>query len=226
MTLTSTDLDLAANIAAIRERIAAACARSGRDPAGVTLVGVSKTVAAHRVRAAIEAGLTDIGENYVQEAAAKKAALASTPARWHLIGRLQSNKARLALETFDIIQAVDSTRLAQALSTRASRAVPVLLEINVAGETTKSGFEPREVAAAVASIAKLPNIELRGLMTVAPAVSDAEDCRGVFRTLRQLADANGLAELSMGMSGDYEVAVEEGATIVRIGRAIFGERVR
>jgi pyridoxal phosphate enzyme (YggS family) len=218
--------DVAANLALVRARVATACGRASRDPATVTLVGVTKTVPAAVIQGAIEAGLTDVGENYVQEALAKRAALAgaASDVRWHLIGHLQSNKAAAALEAFDMIQAVDSVRLAQALSRRASRLVPVLLEVNVAGEASKIGFAPAEVATAVAEVSKLPGLDLRGLMTVAPAVEDANAVRPVFRTLRALARANGLSELSMGMTGDFEVAIAEGATMIRVGRAIFGER--
>jgi pyridoxal phosphate enzyme (YggS family) len=218
-------LSIARNLDSVRGRLQAACDRAGRDPAGVRLIGVTKTVPVDGVLDAVRAGLQDIGENYVQEATAKKIALGRAEAvRWHLIGNLQTNKAGAALEVFDIIHAVDSVRLAEALSHRSSRAFPVFLEVNVAEEGSKSGFRPDDVTAAVATVSKLPNLSLRGLMTVAPAVFDPEDVRPVFRTLRRLAEANGLTELSMGMTGDFEVAIEEGATMVRIGRAIFGER--
>jgi pyridoxal phosphate enzyme (YggS family) len=221
-----TSTTIAGNVAAVRARIAAACERAGRDPASVVLVAVTKTVPAALVVEALAAGISDLGENYVQEGAAKRAAVEGRTAVWHLIGHLQTNKVRAALQAFDIIQAVDSLRLAQAISRQASQPVPVFLEVNAAGEATKFGFALAEVGAAVTAVSRLPNIDLRGLMTVAPATAEPESLRPLFRSLRQLAAANGLQELSMGMTGDFEVAIEEGATMVRIGRAIFGERAR
>jgi hypothetical protein len=218
-------VDIATKIQAVRERILRACDRAGRDAADVRLVGVSKGQPATAIEAAIRAGLGDLGENRVQEAAAKRPLIAGADrVCWHLVGHLQRNKVREALRLFDMIESVDSLRLAEELSRRASAPVPILLEVNVAGETAKSGFAPSEVAAAVAHVSNLSHLDPRGLMTVAPAVADAEAVRPVFRELRRLAAAEGLGELSMGMTADFEVAVEEGATIVRIGRAIFGER--
>jgi hypothetical protein len=170
------------------------------------------------------AGIAHVGENRVQEAAAKILALRGLPVTWHLVGHLQTNKAKTALELFDIIHSVDSLHLAEVLSHRAERPLPVLLEVNVTGEVSKFGFSPDDVAAAAQAIPRLPHVDLRGLMTVAPFVSDPETVRPVFRELRRLRDALGLRELSMGMTDDFEVAIEEGATLVRIGRAIFGER--
>jgi len=221
-------VSVAANLEAVRSRIAAASERAGRDPAGVTLVGASaafKGVTNAQIEAALAAGLHDFGENRVQAAAERIAALGprAREATWHLIGHLQRNKVREALALFDILEAVDSLRLAEDLSRRSDHAVSILLEVNVAGEASKFGFAPVEVGAAVAAIGKLPKIDLRGLMTVAPAAADPEAVRPVFRELRELAAANGLRELSMGMTNDFEVAIEEGATIVRVGRAIFGE---
>lgn len=235
-------MELAANIARVRERIAAAARRVGRDPGEITLVAVTKTVPAHRVREAWELGLTDFGENRVQEAVAKiplivpegASALDRPSPRWHMIGHLQRNKVKHVIPLFDIIHSVDSVRLAQEIERRAERAgkvMPVLLEVNVAGEATKYGFAPEEVAAAVEEIAPLPHLEIHGLMTVAPIAEDPEEVRPHFRRLRELRDE--LARrfpsldwhhLSMGMTDDFEVAIEEGATMVRIGRAIFGER--
>ena len=178
------------------------------------------------VVAAWQAGLRDIGENRVQEAAAKlPAAMAQGAAfRRHLVGHLQTNKVKTALDLFDIIQSVDSLRLAEAISRTAGKPVSVLLEVNVAAEESKYGLKPDDVAQALERIRSLPNIDVVGLMTVAPAASDAEQVRPVFRRLREMAEALGLPELSMGMSDDFEVAVEEGATMIRIGRAIFGPR--
>jgi pyridoxal phosphate enzyme (YggS family) len=215
-----------ANVAAVRGRIAAACERSGRHPDMVTLVAVSKGMPARAVRAVIGAGVTAIGENYVQEAVPKRADLATDGdhVEWHLLGHLQSNKVSAALGAFDVIESVDSVRIAEAIDSRTSRQVPVLIEVNVAGEASKSGFAPGDVAAAVKHLAKLPNLDLRGLMTTAPAAANGEETRACFRTLSRLAGDHGLQHLSMGMTGDFEVAIEEGSTMVRIGRAIFGER--
>jgi pyridoxal phosphate enzyme (YggS family) len=218
---------IAENLARVRGRIERAAARAGRAPSSVRLVGVSKTFPPQAIVQALRAGLSDVGENYIQEAATKVAEVAATATprpRWHLVGHLQTNKVRTALELFDVIESVDSVRLAEALSRRAVKPVEVLLEVNVAGEATKTGFSPEEVPAAAGRIAALPNLALRGLMTVAPEADDPEEVRPVFRRLREFGLALGLPELSMGMSGDFEVAIAEGATIVRIGRAIFGAR--
>lgn len=222
-------MTIAENIAGLRARIAAAAERSGRDPASVRLIGASsasKGVTEAMVREAIAAGLLDFGENFVQEAAGRMTPLGglADKATWHFIGHLQTNKAAQALRYFSVIQSVDSLRLAEHLSRRATVPVRILLEVNVAGEASKYGLAPDEVSVAVNTVCKLPNLELTGLMTMAPAVDDAELVRPVFRELRELARANGLSELSMGMTDDFEVAVEEGATMVRLGRAIFGER--
>ena len=216
--------DIAANLAAVRARIARAAERVGRDPQTVRLIAVSKTKSADAVRAAIDAGVTDIGENYVQEAVAKRAAVGDG-ARWHLIGHLQRNKAARALECFDCIQTVDSAALGAALSRHAAalgRTVHALVEVQLGGEATKSGVEPSALPGLLAAL-RLPGLIVDGLMTVPPA-GDAEAARPHFRALRELRDRAGLRELSMGMSDDFEVAIEEGATMVRVGRAIFGER--
>ncbi len=226
--------DLAARIRAVRARVAAAAARSDRAPEDVLIVAVSKTVDAEHIRLAYELGLKTFGENRVQEARSKIAALRLPLIRWELIGHLQTNKVARAVELFSRIQSVDSLRLAQALEARAAqveRTLPMLLEVNVAGEASKSGFAPAEVPAAARAIAALPHLRPEGLMTVAPVVADAEQARPVFGALRALRDRlraeapeAGWAHLSMGMTDDFEVAIEEGATIVRIGRAIFGDR--
>ncbi len=216
----------AARLAAVRSRIESACARAGRDPAGVTIVAVSKSFGADAVLALYQAGQRHFGENRVQEAAAKIPEVARSGATpvWHLVGHLQTNKVTAALGLFAILHSVDSLRLAEAIARRATRPVDILLEVNVAREPAKYGFDPDEVGDAVRAVSRLPNVNLRGLMTVAPLVDNPEDVRPVFRTLRELRDAHGLVELSMGMTNDFEVAVEEGATLVRIGRALFGER--
>jgi PLP dependent protein len=220
--------DVAANLAGIRSRIEAAARRAGRDPASVRLIGASKTVAPEVIEAAMDAGLRDFGENFIQEAEERMDALGprAQDATWHFIGHLQTNKAKDALQRFDILESVDSLRLAQQLSRRANAPIRILLEVNVAQEGSKFGFAPSEVATAVDAVRQLPNLDLIGLMTIAPAADNPETVRPYFRQLRELAEAHGLTELSMGMTDDFEVAIEEGATMIRIGRAIFGERPR
>ena len=215
---------IAERLAIVRQRLARAAERAGRSPAEVTIVAVGKSFPTQAIEEAAAAGVAHVGENRVQEAAAKIPTLHHLPLTWHMVGHLQTNKAKTALELFDIIQSMDSLRLAEVLSRHAERAIPVLLEVNVAGEASKFGFSPQEVLPAAEAVARLPHLDVRGLTTVAPLVSDLEEVRPVFRELRRLRDALGLAELSMGMSDDFEVAIEEGATMVRIGRAIFGER--
>jgi hypothetical protein len=220
---------IAENVAAVRARIEAASGRAGRDPASIRLIGASaafKGVTVDQMREAMDAGLCDFGENRVQEAEAHMGALGlrASEATWHLIGHLQTNKAKDALQRFDILQTIDSVRLAEQLSRRATQPIRILLEVNIAAETSKFGFAPSEVAEAVAAIKGLPNIDLSGLMTVAPQTADPETVRPYFRQLREMAAGQGLAELSMGMTDDFEVAIEEGATMVRVGRALFGER--
>ena len=216
----------------VLERIADACARVGRDPGTVTLVAVSKTVPAERLRHAVDAGLSVFGENRVQEALAK---IPEVPgAVWDLIGPLQSNKARRALEAFEMIQTVDSVVLATRLDRLAGELgmdrVPVLLQVNVDLDAAKSGFRPDDLAASVGALANLGRIDVRGLMTIGREVADPEETRRTFAGLCELSGTlrdgwSGLGpQLSMGMSDDYPIAVEEGATIVRVGRALFGER--
>ena len=216
-------------------RIATAAARAGRDPDAVTVVAVTKTVEPARIAAAAAAGWTAFGENRVQERAGKAADLAGVAAAWHLIGPLQSNKARKALELFDVIESVDSLDLARRLDRiagelRPGRPLPVLLQANVDDDPAKAGFELSVLERDLAEIVALPNLDVRGLMTVGRLVETPEAARPTFRALRELSERlRGREptlghELSMGMSEDYAIAVEEGATIVRIGRAIFGAR--
>jgi PLP dependent protein len=226
---------LASAYAAIQSRIDAACARADRDPRSVTLLAVSKTVAADRLRDAVRIGIRTFGENRVQEAAAKAPDVPGST--WQLIGPLQSNKARRAIEIFDLIHSVDSVGLAARLD-RLARDVrqagpearyPILLQVNVDGDPAKAGLAPSDLPDAIAAVERLDALELRGLMTIGQLVGDAEAARATFRKLRDLSDQerSGSAlgpELSMGMSDDFEVAIEEGATIVRIGRTLFGER--
>lgn len=218
--------EIATNLASVRARIHAAAARTGRRSRDITLVAVSKSQPATAVAEAYRAGLRDFGENRVQEAGAKIIQLraAGCTPRWHFVGNLQRNKIRVALDLFDILHCVDSVSLAEAIDARAPGLVPVLVEVNVAGEPTKRGVAPADVAAVVQRLRQLPNIDVRGLMTVAPRVERQEEARPVFRELRKLRDALGLKDLSMGMTDDFEVAVEEGSTLVRVGRAIFGPR--
>jgi len=217
----------------VRGRIARAAARAGRDSESVVLVGVVKTVPAEVVREALALGLRDLGENRVQEAEAHVAAIGRDAARWHMIGHLQRNKAGRAVELFDRVHGVDSEDLAGSLSRRAvaaGRRLPVLVEVNVSGEASKFGVSPALLDALLERVAGLPGLALEGLMTVGPAAVRPEDARPGFARLRSLRDqaerSLGLAlhELSMGMSGDFEVAVEEGATLVRVGTALFGGR--
>lgn len=225
-------MDLAANLEQVRRRIAAACERAGRDPASVTLLAVSKGQPPEVVRAAADLGLTLFGENKVQEARAK-IPLCPDRLRWHLVGHLQTNKARDAVQWFEMIQSVDSLRLAEELqkqAEKAARTVPVLLEVNVAGEASKFGYRPEQLLAELPALNAFPRLEIRGLMTLAPWTPEPEKVRPVFRRLRELKTeceqrlGAPLEHLSMGMSGDFEVAIEEGATLVRIGTALFGTR--
>jgi pyridoxal phosphate enzyme (YggS family) len=228
-------LDVAANVSRVRERIAAAARRSGRRGEDILLVAVSKGVDPMQVQAAATSGVTDFGENRVQEALPKITQFRPQVAgavRWHLVGHLQRNKARQAMEIFDVIHSVDSVALAMALDERARQAGRIceaLVQVNVAAEPQKSGIAPEALPAMLQSLSALSGIRVVGLMTIAPQVDHPEVARPVFRRLRVLRDedaraggAPALAHLSMGMSEDFEVAVEEGATMVRIGRAIFG----
>jgi pyridoxal phosphate enzyme (YggS family) len=217
--------DIRAGIASVEARIAAACARAGRARNDVRLVAVSKTFPASDVDAAIAAGMTDVGENKVQEARDKQPSVAGR-ARWHLIGHLQSNKAKDAVRLFDVIQTVDSVELAAKIARAAESAgkrQEVLLQVNIGREDQKSGVEPQAVAELTRRIAELPSIHVSGLMAIPPA-GEPEATRPYFRELRAMRDDLGLSELSMGMTDDFETAIEEGATIVRVGRAIFGSR--
>jgi pyridoxal phosphate enzyme (YggS family) len=220
----------------ILDRIAAAEARAGRDSGEVTLCAVTKTFPATRVEEAAAAGATNVGENKVQEAEAKKPAVGNSEAlRWHLIGHLQGNKARRAVELFDVIQTVDSVKLAERIDRLAGelgRAPTLLIQVDLASEPTKAGAREEEVAPIAAYLDRSRHVRLAGLMAIPPFFEDPERVRPYFRQLRALRDrindsgmlARPLSELSMGMSHDFEVAVQEGATIVRVGSAIFGPR--
>jgi len=213
----------------VRERIVAAARSAGRDPAEVRLICVTKGVPVERIREALAAGVQEIGENRVQEAERKHLELGAG-LRWHLIGQLQRNKAKHAAGLFDTIHSVDSPELIQALE-KQERKLEILIEVNVSGEASKGGCRPEEAALLAAAVRKAEHLQWTGLMTMAPYSENPEDARPVFRRLRELRDRLekefGLKlGLSMGMSGDFEPAVQEGATLVRIGTAIFGERVQ
>jgi pyridoxal phosphate enzyme (YggS family) len=225
-------MDLAENLEAIRRRMSAAALRGGRDPNAVSLLAVAKGQPPQKVRAAAELGLTLFGENRVQEAKIK---IGQCPGKlhWHMIGHLQSNKCRDAVHFFEMIQSVDSLALAQEIdkcADKAAKTMSILLEVNVAGEATKFGFKPDAVLAQLPQINQLRRIEVQGLMTIAPWSAEPERVRPFFRQLRTLKGqcedllSAPLPHLSMGMSGDFEIAIEEGATLVRIGTALFGAR--
>jgi pyridoxal phosphate enzyme (YggS family) len=230
--LQATVTQVAQNLAAVNRRLAEAARQAGRDPAAVRLVAVSKTVAAASLSQAVAAGQRLFGENYVQEAKGKIAAL-GPGFSWHLIGSLQTNKAKEAVALFDLIHSVDRLKLAQALESAAARlgkVQAVLIQVSLAGEASKSGAAPEAVPELLKAMAGLPHLKVAGLMTMPPWFADPEAARPFFRALRELRDrlrdlvGLPLPELSMGMSGDYEVAVAEGATLVRVGTAIFGAR--
>ena len=223
------------NLAHVKERVKAACMRSGRNPDDVTILAVSKTKPAEDIMALYEAGQRDFGENYVQELREKHEKLPSD-IRWHMIGHLQRNKVKYIADFIEMIHSVDSAALALTIEKEAAkhgRVIPVLIEVNVAGEESKYGITPDEVPELARVIGDLPHVSLRGLMTSAPLVQDPEEDRAVFRKLAQLGvdmnlenDNNVKVDvLSMGMSNDFEVAVEEGSTCVRVGTVIFGARV-
>ncbi|MDH3843164.1 MAG: YggS family pyridoxal phosphate-dependent enzyme [Myxococcales bacterium] len=221
-------LDIAGNLDRVRERIERACDRAGRDPSSVELVAVSKAHTEERIRAAYDVGLRVFGENYAQELAEKANVLSDLEGlRWRFIGHLQRNKIKLVERARATVDTVDSIRLAEALSARAEAGeytTEVLIQVNVGAEAQKSGCRPEEVPSLVEETRQLAGLVLRGLMTVAPHFDDPEDARPCFASLRRLAEHHGLETLSMGMTHDLEPAVAEGATMVRIGTALFGER--
>lgn len=219
-------LDIRANVERVREAIARACGRAGRSPDDVLLVAVSKTVEAERIRLAVAAGIPALGENRVQEAREKIETL-GRPVPWHLIGSLQTNKAKEAARLFDWIHSVDRVELARELSRRAralDRTLDILVQVNLGEEPQKAGVAPGELKALLDAMSGLESLRIRGLMAIPPAVGAPEAARPFFRRLRELRDGAGLEHLSMGMSADFEVAIEEGATLVRVGTAIFGPR--
>lgn len=210
----------------VESRIHSACARAGRRREEITLLAVTKVFPASAIVEAYQAGMRDFGENYVQEFQDKAPQVAGLPgARFHLIGHLQSNKSRLASELFHVVQTIDSVKLARRLS-EAGRPLEVMLEVKLSEEESKHGADPDGLASLAEEVSRLPNLTLTGLMTMPPWSDDAETARPYFRRLRALAEPLGLRHLSMGMSNDLEVAIEEGATIVRVGTALFGRRPR
>ena len=218
--------DIRANLQRVLERVARAAERAGRRADDVLLIAVSKTVEAERIAQALAAGVRALGENRVQEARAKIAEL-GRPAPWHLVGQLQTNKAKEAVDLFDVIHSLDRLELARELDKRArgrGRPVEALVQVNVAGEGQKGGVAPDGLPALLDAVAGLGHVRVRGLMAIPPEAPDAEGARPWFRALRKLGERHGLAEFSMGMSGDFEVAIEEGATMVRVGTAVFGPR--
>ena len=223
------------NLKAVQQRIAETCIRCGRDPGAVRLVCVTKTMSAESVRLAIQAGAVLFGENYIQEARQKCETLATYPVSWHFIGHLQTNKARYAVKLFDLIHTVDSLRLAAELDREArkiGKVQKILIQVNIGKEASKSGVDAESAETLLQSLSVFPNISVRGLMVIPPFFDEPERVRPYFRGLCELRDSLdkpdisgiGLNELSMGMTGDFEAAIEEGATLVRIGTAIFGER--
>lgn len=228
-------LSVALNVARVQERIGQAALRVGRDPAAVRLIAAAKTVDTARIRAAIASGVAIIGENYLQEARRKIGQIGHDTVQWHFIGTVQRNKVRYLFDLFDMLHAVDRLDLAEEIQHRGerlNRSLPVLLEVNIGGEDSKSGFHPQTLLSEVEKFAAFPRVQVRGLMTIPPPTATPEEARPFYQELRDLRDRlsrKGIAgldfsELSMGMTADFEVAVEEGATIVRVGTAIFGPR--
>ena len=225
-------MDISARFQEIRDRIDKAARRAGREPRSVRLVAVTKTRSSEEIREAIRAGVSDVGENRVQEALVKKPSIAAS-VRWHLIGHLQKNKARKAVEVFDWSHSVDSVEIAERIDRFAGemgKRQPVLVQVDLAGEATKFGLPEDELSSALEALRALPHLAVEGLMVLPPFLEDPEEVRPYFRRLRELSESareRGLltgGELSMGMSHDFEVAIEEGATLVRIGTALFGPR--
>lgn len=227
--------DIESRLKHVKDQISEAAVACGRDPETVKLVAVSKTVPTDRILAAIKAGVTDLGENYIQEAREKIEALREENVSWHFIGHLQSNKAKYAVRLFDLIHSIDSLKLAKELNKRSSalgKVQKILVQVNISGEATKSGIETEQAVRLVRHIAPLENISIQGLMTMPPFFNAPEKVRPYFKALKNLQDlirdeaiANvHMTELSMGMSGDFAAAIQEGATLVRVGTAIFGGR--
>jgi PLP dependent protein len=217
-------LNVRENYLRIADKIQEAARRSGRDAASIRFIAVTKTVSADRIREAVDSGVRDVGENRLQEALAKREALKDLPLTWHFIGHLQTNKAKKVAENFHWIQCLDRLELAEKLNQAAASAFPVLVEVKLHDEPNKSGTDVEQLPALIEQFKRYDHLSLRGLMAIPPFFDNPEDARPFFRRLRELAERFRLPELSMGMSHDFEVAIEEGATMVRIGTALFGER--
>jgi len=216
--------DVRENCRRILDRIHNAAARSGRDPSSVQLIAVTKKVAVEKIREAVAAGISHVGENRLQEALPKREALADLPLTWHFIGHLQTNKAKKAVAQFDWIQCVDRAELAEKLNQAAGKTLSVLIEVKLHDEPTKSGISEEQLREFIQQFSRWNQLRLRGLMAIPPLFENPEEVRPYFHRLRALAEEHRLHEISMGMSNDFEVAIEEGATMVRIGTALFGER--
>lgn len=220
------------NLLTIQERVKKAARKVGRDPGEVTIIAVTKQVELKKIKEAVSAGIRVFGENYVQEAEEKIEKVKDKAVKWHFIGHLQKNKAKIAVELFDVIHTIDSLELAQELNKKAKEPLEILIEVNIAKEKTKAGIDPEGAVKLAKAISGLPNLRLKGLMTIPPFFEQAEMSRPYFAMLRRLAErinkekypGVSMKDLSMGMSNDFEVAIEEGATMVRIGTAIFGLR--
>jgi pyridoxal phosphate enzyme (YggS family) len=215
---------IAENCRRILDRIQTAAIRSHRDPSAVKLLAVTKTVPVEAIRIAASTGIREIGENRLQEALSKKSALEDLHLRWHFIGHLQTNKAKKVIESFDVIQAVDRVELAEKLNQHAPPAFPILIELNLGNEQSKSGLPEAELPRLIEYLRNCRHLLLQGLMAIPPYFEDAERSRPFFARLRGLAEKYQVNEISMGMSHDFEIAIEEGATMVRVGTALFGER--
>ena len=226
-------LSVSENVTEVMERLRSAARKAGREPSEITLVAVTKSVDVKEIREAISGGLRVFGENYIQEAREKVKKIRDKTKKWHFIGHLQKNKAKYAVELFDAIHTVDSVELAKELNKRAKKPIDILIQVNISGEKTKSGIKPVELLKLVREVSGFENLRLKGLMTMSPYLDSPELSRPYYITLRRLAERVNreripgvfLHDLSMGMSNDYAVAIEEGATMVRVGTAIFGPRV-
>ena len=216
--------DVRDNCRRVMERIHNAAVKSRRDPASIRLIAVTKTVEPARIREAVETGIRDLGENRLQEALGKQDLLSDLPLTWHFIGHLQSNKAKKVVERFQVVQSVDRSELAERLNQSATGRLPVFIEVELGNESTKSGVPEKDLPELLAKVQQMERLEVRGLMAIPPLGEDPQDSRKYFVRLRELGSRFQLPELSMGMSHDYEVAIEEGATMVRVGTALFGRR--
>jgi pyridoxal phosphate enzyme (YggS family) len=217
-------INIQENCRRVFDRIHAAATRSARLSQAIQLIAVTKTVGADKIRQAVDAGVAHIGENRLQEALPKREALRDLKLTWHFIGHLQTNKSKRVVENFDWVQCIDRSELAEKLNQTATKPLPILIEVNLGGEETKSGIDAERLPVFIEQFAMYERLQLRGLMTIPPFFEDPEQVRPYFRKLRELGERFRLPELSMGMSHDFEVAIEEGATMVRVGTAIFGER--